>query len=48
MYQAKHAGKEEERISIVKNMLKLNVPVDTISQATGLTVGEINQLKKSC
>jgi len=48
LYQAKQAGKEEERISIVKNMLKLNVPVDTISQATGLTVGEINQLKKSC
>ncbi|HPZ09655.1 MAG TPA: hypothetical protein PL110_16250 [Candidatus Eremiobacteraeota bacterium] len=49
LFQAEQRGKEEGRkkanISIVRNMLKLNLPVDTISQATGLSVSEIEKLK---
>jgi len=49
LYQAEQRGKEEGRkkanISIVRNMLKLNLPVDTISQATELSVSEIENLK---
>ena len=49
LFQAEQRGKEEGRkkanISIVRNMLKLNLPVDTISQATGLTASEIEKLK---
>ena len=39
------AGKEEEKISIAKNMINLNFPVEAISQATGLSIGEIGKLK---
>ena len=45
LFQAEQRGKEQSRISIAKNMLKLNIPIDTISQATGLTAGEIEKLK---
>ena len=53
LFQAKQAGKEEGRkegeekrnIEIAKNLLKLNFPVEAISQATGLTAGEIEKLK---
>jgi len=49
LYQAEQRGKEEGRkkanISIVKNMLKLNIPIDIISQATELSVSEIENLK---
>jgi predicted transposase/invertase (TIGR01784 family) len=39
------AGEEKEKISIAKNLLKLNFPVEAISQATGLTACEIEKLK---
>lgn len=45
LFQAEQRGKEQSRISIAKNMLKLNIPIDTISQATGLTSCEIEKLK---
>ena len=53
LFQAKQAGKEEgikegeekRNIEIAKNLLKLNFPVEAISQATGLTAGEIEKLK---
>ena len=45
LFQAEQRGKEQSRISIAKNMLKLNIPIDTISQATGLTDSEIENLK---
>ncbi len=43
--EGRKIGKEKADISIVRNMLKLNFPVDTISQVTGLTAGEIEKLK---
>ena len=45
LYEAKQEGKEEERTSIVKNLLKLNIPVEAISQSTGLSIDEIEKLK---
>jgi len=39
-------GKKEEKIEIAKNMLKLNVDVNIISQSTGLSIEEIKDLKK--
>lgn len=38
-------GKAEERVSIAKNLLSMNVPLDTIVQATGLTKDEIDELR---
>ena len=50
LYQAKlegkKEGKKEEKISIVKNLLKINIPVEAISQSTGLSVEEVEELKK--
>ena len=37
---------EKEKISIAKNMLKLNFPIEAISQVTGLTASEIEKLKQ--
>ena len=52
-YSAKNIAKEEGReeglkeksIEIAKNMLKLNIDINIISQSTGLSVEEINKLK---
>jgi predicted transposase/invertase (TIGR01784 family) len=38
-------GREEEKISIVKNMLENNVDINIISISTGLTIEEINGLR---
>lgn len=43
--EGRKIGKEKVRISIVRNMLKLNLPIDIISQTTGLTASEIEKLK---
>lgn len=37
-------GKEEERQEIAKNLLSLNFPIENISQATGLSIEEIEKL----
>ena len=38
-------GLKEGKIEIAKNMLKLNIDINIISQSTGLSVEEINKLK---
>ena len=38
-------GSQQEKISIAKNLLKLKVDINSISQATGLSVEEIENLK---
>ena len=38
-------GKKEKSIEVAKNMLKLNIDINIISQSTGLSVEEINKLK---
>ena len=45
LFQAEQRGIEKRNIEIAKNLLKLNFPVEAISQATGLTAGEIEKLK---
>ena len=53
MYEAKRDGKaegkiegaKEKEIQIAKNLLKLNVEIETIINATGLTKEEIEKLK---
>ena len=43
--KGKEEGKKEKSIEIAKNMLKLNVDVNIISQSTGLSIEEIDKLK---
>ena len=43
---AREEGREEGKIEIAKNMLKLNIDVNIISQSTGLSVNEIENLEK--
>ncbi len=40
-------GRKEREIEVVKNLLKAGVPIDTISQSTGLPVDKIQKLKNS-
>jgi predicted transposase/invertase (TIGR01784 family) len=39
-------GKAEERVAIVRNMLKLNLPMETIIKATSLSPAEIQKLSQ--
>ncbi|HPZ09656.1 MAG TPA: Rpn family recombination-promoting nuclease/putative transposase [Candidatus Eremiobacteraeota bacterium] len=43
--EGRKEGEEKRNIEIAKNLLKLNFPVEAISQATGLTASEIENLK---
>ena len=40
-----NTGKQEEKIMIAKNMLELDIDIDKIVKATGLSEEEINNLK---
>lgn len=52
LYHARQEGKEEGRqegiaegkIEIAQNLLKINLPIDQIAIATGLTVKEVERL----
>jgi predicted transposase/invertase (TIGR01784 family) len=37
-------GRKEEQKSIANNLLQMNMPIDTIIKATGLTEDEIKKL----
>ena len=39
-------GKEEEKIAIAKNFLKNGISIDLVSESTGLSVEELEELKK--
>ncbi len=39
-------GKLEEKKNLLKNLLKMNMDIETISKATGLTKDELEKLKK--
>ena len=47
MGQAKREGRKEGKIEIVKNLLKLNMPIEQIIKASGLTEKEVQEIKKS-
>ena len=38
-------GVSKEKVNIAKNLLSMNMSLEDISKATGLTVEEINKLK---
>ena len=40
-------GRKEEKINIAKNLLLQNVPLDTISSATGISISDLEELKAS-
>ena len=42
---AEDKGSQEKALEIAKNLLKLNIPINKISEATGLSLKEINSLK---
>ena len=46
MYFEREKGKKQEKIQIVKNMLKSNLSVETIMAVTGLTEKEIEDIKQ--
>ena len=39
-------GKLEEKKNLLNNLLKMNMDIETISKATGLTKDELEKLKK--
>jgi predicted transposase/invertase (TIGR01784 family) len=40
-------GKEQERQSIALNLLRKNIPLETIAEVTGLTIEQLQQLRSS-
>ena len=46
MKQGMEKGMKQRSLEIARNLLSLGLPVDQITQATGLTEEEIQQLKK--
>ena len=42
---AKDNGKAERSIEIARNLLKINLPLDQIAIATGLTIEEVDHLR---
>ena len=43
--QGKAEGKAEERQTIALNLLKQGISVETIAQATGLTIAQLHKLR---
>lgn len=47
MKEGKEQGIKEGKIEIAKNLLRINLPLEQISAATGLSVDEIKKLKSN-
>jgi len=45
MREGMETGMEKERIRMVKNLLKIDLPLEQIITATGLTKGEVEAIK---
>ena len=45
LHHAKLIGAAEEKLEVARNLLKINLPLEQISKATGLTVAEIERLR---
>ena len=45
--EAREEGKDEERDKIALNLLRKNIPIETISEATGLTLEQLQKLQSS-
>ena len=46
MQKGMKKGKQEEQLRLAKNFLSLDVPLETIAKATGLTINQINALNE--
>ena len=44
--EAKEEGISQEKVSIAQNLLSMNMPLEDISKATGLSIENLNELKK--
>ncbi len=44
---AKTEGRMEERVEVAKKLLTLNVPISVVSESTGLTLEQIEEIEKS-
>ena len=44
--EGKKEGRREEQLRLAKNFLSLDVPLETIAKATGLTIEQINALNE--
>ena len=44
--EAKEKGISQEKVSIAKNLLSMNMTLEDISKATGLSIENLNELKK--
>ena len=44
--KGKNEGKQNEKIEIAKNLLAKNIDVNIISECTGLSIEEVNNLKE--
>jgi len=44
--RGRESGEHDRNIQIAKNLLSLNVPTNIIMQGTGLTIEQIEALKK--
>ena len=47
MEKGKEQGIKEEKIKTAKNLLNMNLPLEQIADATGLSVDEIKNLKSN-
>lgn len=47
-FEGKAEGEKQKAIEIAKNLMKLNLNIETICEATGLTSEEVKELIKSC
>ena len=45
LHHTKLEGAAEEKLEVARNLLKINLPLEQISKATGLTVAEIERLR---
>ena len=45
LHHAKLEDAAERNIEIARNLLKINLPLEQISKATGLTIAEIERLR---
>ena len=45
LYHAEQRGAAKEKLEIARNLIKMRMPFDQISKATGLTSAEIEKLQ---
>ncbi len=44
-FKAKNEGEQQAKIETAKNLLSMNLSIENISKATGLSLDTINELK---